>query len=313
MTLSQPTDLNASRSWSELLTPAAMVRIAVVTALLFVAYWGTIRYTLVARWISDGNWSHGWLIPVFSFYFLVTRRDALLRAGVRANYFGAALLVLSLAAYFYFSWRLPMAYPRGLTIVGAIFGLTLLMAGWPVMRIAWFPILFLLFAIPLPSRIYVALTLPLREFASTAAAALMPLVVPGLQTEAQAVVIDYVRPGMPPGTLNVEEACSGMRLMMAFVALGVAMAYVDEKPLWQRIIMVVCCVPVAVFCNTIRVTTTGLLHVLGHEELARGTPHQLLGVATLGLALGLFSLLGYVLGHLFVEDAMEHAGEGGVN
>ncbi len=90
---------------------------------------------------------------------------------------------------------------------------------------------------------------------------------------------------------------------MAFVTLGVAMAYLGDRPTWQRLVMVFACVPIAIFCNTIRVTTTGLFFVYGHEDLARGTPHQLLGFAMLALALGSFSLLGYVLSHLFVEDA----------
>jgi exosortase len=173
------------------------------------------------------------------------------------------------------------------------------------MRIAWLPIAYLLLAVPLPKWLYVDLTLPLRRLASTVAAEVMPLFAPGLQTEAQAVVIDYVMPGMPPGTLNVEEACSGMRLMMAFVALGVAMAYLDPRPLWHRLVMVLACVPVAILCNAIRVTTTGLFFVYGQPDLARGTPHQLLGIGTLGIALVMFAAVRWVLDNLFVEAETE--------
>lgn len=292
----------APRSWSEVLGVATCVRVAVLTALMLAVYWGTVRHTLIARWIGDATWSHCWLIPVFSVYFLATRRDALLRACVRPSYLGAVILGVSLSAYFFFSWQLPMAYPRGLTIIGAIFGLTLLMGGWGVMRIAWFPILFLLFAVPLPDRLYVSLTMPLREFASTAAAMLMPLFAADLQTEAQAVVIDYVRPGMAPGTLNVEEACSGMRSLMIVVAIGVAMTYLEERPPWQRAILVLSCAPVAILCNVIRVTTTGLLYIYGHDELARGIPHLLLGLVMFAIALSLFMIIGTLLDRLFVEE-----------
>ncbi len=308
------------RSWGELVSPAACIRIAVVAALLVLVYWSTIRYTLAARWLNDGNWSHGWLIPAFSLYLLAARREELLRSRPRPNYLGAVVLGLSLAAYFVSAWWAQMAYPQALSMVGAILGLTLLMGGWGVIRVAWFPILFLLFAIPLPRSIYVELTMPLRHLASMAAAAAMPLLAPGLHTEAQTVVIDYVRPGMPAGTLNVEEACSGMRLMMAFVTLGVAMAYLGDRPLWQRIVMVLSCVPVAVLCNSVRVTSTGLLYIFGDTEsnflhsvgieklgdLAKGTAHQLLGILMLVIALGLFALIGYVLSHLFVEGPEEN-------
>lgn len=294
--------MTSPRSWSEVLGVATCVRVAVLVALMLAVYGGTVRHTLISRWIGDATWSHCWLIPVFSLYFLATRREALLRACVRPSYLGAVILGVSLSAYFFFSWQLPMAYPRGLTIVGAIFGLTLLMGGWGVMRIAWFPILFLLFAIPLPDRLYVSLTMPLREFASTAAAMLMPLFAADLQTEAQAVVIDYVRPGMPPGTLNVEEACSGMRSLMIVVAIGVAMTYLEERPPWQRAILVLSCAPVAILCNVIRVTTTGLLYIYGHDELARGVPHLVLGLVMFAIALGLFMIIGTLLDRLFVEE-----------
>ena len=74
-------------------------------------------------------------------------------------------------------------------------------------------------------------------------------------------------------------------------------------------VMVVSCLPVAVFCNALRVTTTGLLIIYGREELARGTSHQLLGIVTLGIALSLFSLIGFVLRHLWiVEEAQPSDG-----
>lgn len=278
-------------------------RIAIVVGLVVLAYWGTIRTQLIGRWSTDGNWSHGFLIPVFSLYFLWMNREKLAACRVQPSYLGLPVLALSLGTYFYSTWVLRMGYPGTLSIVGTIFGVTLLLAGRDVMRVAWFPILFLVLAVPLPSRLYVAATMPLRELSSAAAAAIMPLFVSGLHTDAQAVVIDYMRVGQEPGTLNVEEACSGMRLIMAFVTLGVAMAHLGDRPLWQRLVMVAACLPIAMFCNVVRVTTTGLLFVTGNDEWARGTPHQLLGLLMLVLALGLFSALGWVLANLFVDES----------
>lgn len=296
-----------ARTWGDLFPPTTCLRLAVVSGLLLVAYWSVLRVNLVSRWLNEADWSHGWLIPLFSLYFLVMRRDQLMRVRPAPHYLGAVILAFSLALYFISAWRLRMAYPQAVSIVGAIFGLTLLLGGWSVMRVAWFPIVFLLFAIPFPQRLYVALTIPLRELASTVAAAVMPIFASGLHTEAQAVVIDYVMPGYGTGQLNVDEACSGMRSLMAFVTLGVAVAYVHERPMWQRGILILSCVPIAVFCNTIRVTITGLLYVFNHRDLAQGTPHTLLGVAMFAAALGLYSLIGYVLNHLFIDESNEEA------
>lgn len=292
---------SATEDWLRLISPPARIRIVVVAVLIAAVYWNPVRIHLVGRWLNDGNWSHGWLIPAFSLYLLNAKRDELARCRCKGSYVGAIVLVLSLAMYFAGAWRFRMAYPQALSIVGTIFGTTLLLGGWQVIRVAWFPILFLVLAVPLPDRVYVSLTMPLRQLASSAAAALMPLFVSGLHTDAQAVVIDYVMPGRPPGTLNVEEACSGMRLMMAFITLGVAMSYVGDRPTWQRLIMVMFCLPIAVFCNTIRVTVTGLLFVIGAANWATGLPHQILGIVMLMVALSLFALLGYVLSHLLVD------------
>ena len=287
--------------WRDCLPPMSLARLTVICGLLTFVFWEPVRHTLAARWISDGNWSHGWLIPIFSLYFLYTHRESLMRAVPNPTLWGVPILLVSLGVFFWSAWWARMAYPQALMIVPTIIGLVLLMGGWNVLKVVWFPVVFLALAVPLPHRTYFELTTPLRILASQASAAILPLLIPGLHTNAQAVVIDYIRPGNPPGQLNVEEACSGMRLLMAFVTLGIAIAYLGDRPVWQRVVLVAACLPIALFCNIVRVTTTGYLSISGHRDLAQGTAHQLLGLAMLVLALGLFSLLGYVLSHLFVE------------
>ena len=226
-----------------------------------------------------------------------------MRAVPNPTLLGVPILLFSFAAFFYYAWWARMAYPQAITIIPTMVGLILLLGGWNLLKVVWFPVFFLALAVPLPQRRYFELTTPLRILASKASAAILPWLIPGLHTEAQAVVIDYMVPGRPAGQLNVEEACSGMRLLMAFVTLGIAIAYLGDRPAWQRIVLVAACLPIALFCNIVRVTTTGYLSISGHQDLAQGTAHQLLGLAMLVLALGLFSLLGHVLNHLFVEDA----------
>ncbi len=292
------------RTWGDFFAPVARVQLVVIVALLVLAYWTPIRLHLVHRWLHDGNWSHGPIVPFFSLYFLIAQRERLFAIKPQVNYFGAVLLAGSLAAYFLFAFIFPMAYPQDLTIPGAIAGLVLLFGGWNMLRVTWFPILFLLFALPLPESIYVKITMPLREFASMMSAPILELILPDLEVERQAVVIDFMYKGRM-GQLYIEDACSGMRLTMSFLALGVAMAYLGDRPIWQRVTMIATVVPIAIFCNIIRVTTTGVFTVIGRQEYAQGTPHQLLGIAMLGLALGLFALIGYFLDHLFVDEPDE--------
>ncbi len=295
------------RTWGELIPLPARLQIAIISLLLVAVYRITLTDQVVYRWINDPNWSHGWLVPLFSIYFISTQRTKLAGITPRPSWVGLIALVAAMATYFSFMVVFRYAYPQAISFVIAVFAITLLLAGWRVARIVWFPIAFLVMAIPLPDFYYVKVTMPLRKLASEVAAVLLGML-PNLEVGTSGVTIDYfVRNTAHVGVLNVEEACSGMRLMMAFVTLGLAMAYLGQRPTWQRIVMVLCCIPIALICNIIRVTVTGIIHVYEIKSLASGTPHELLGLAMLPIALGLFALVGWVLRNLFVEEPQEEA------
>lgn len=302
----------ARRGWW---TPAMTIQAIILAAIVSFHYQHTIKY-LVHVWQNNGDWSHGFIIPLFSLYYLYLRRDRmpldLPHGGLLPRLAGALLLVAGFALYARSTLRLQ-TYPQEVSLVITIMGIVLMVCGWPIARWSWFAVGFLLFAMPLPGRLYQQLTMPLRELATVVSAQVLA-VVPDLITEAQGTVVEYSYAGRL-GTLDVEHACSGMRLMVTMTALGVAMAFVNERPLWHRMIMILACIPIAIFCNIIRVTTTGFLIVFGREELARGFWHMMLGLGMLFIAFGLYGGISYVLSHLFEEGEPQPRGvaiEGGV-
>ncbi len=306
-------DLGDCPSLLEIWGKQAFLQVVVLGGLLLITFWNPIRMNLVDRWIHDPDWSHGWLVPLFSLYFLHTHRGRFLSAERQTNYWGLVVMLFFIGAYISSYLLYPINFIRPYYFLGTSMGAVLFIGGWRVFRFAWFPIFFLVFAIPIPENVYVQMTMPLRQLASMVGGSLLPLILPGLHAEVQGVVIEYSYRGGLPGVLNVEQACSGMRLMMAFVTLGVAMAYLGNRPLWQRLVMVLSCVPIAVFCNVIRVTITGVLHIMKDEPLgeawnfdalSRGTPHALLGILMLPIAFGLFALVGWVLSNLYVESSV---------
>jgi len=143
----------------------------------------------------------------------------------------------------------------------------------------------------------------MRCWAATVASALLNLV-PDLDAAANGVLIDVFYKGrsLEPA-LDVAEACSGMRLLLAFMALGVAMAYLHERPLWQRLVLVVSTVPIAILCNIIRVTITGFIYILIHPKYAQGVYHDMLGMAMLPLAFGLYGFLAWFMSNLFIDES----------
>lgn len=297
-----------SRPWWT--TPTAF-QLAVIAGLLAVLYLPVLRW-LYHRWSTDGDWSHGFIIPLFSIYYLMTREEHMPRAVRDPSRYsrpvGAAILLLAFVLYGMSTMgALQIKFFQSISLILSIMGAVIMVCGWPMARWGWFAVAFLLFAVPLPVQAYQDLTMPLREIASTVSGVVLSLI-PDMVAESHGTVVVYDYKGAT-GTLDIERACSGMRLLMTMTALGVAMAFFHERPMWQRLVMILACVPIAVFCNIIRVTTTGFFVVFGREDLARGMWHTLLGLGMLAIAFGLYGAISYVLNHLVVESDVDERKE----
>lgn len=281
------------------------VWLGLIAGLLLVVFRHEVA-RLVRCWSSDPSWSHGFLIPLFSLYFVYQRRSRILAIPARPSAAGCVALVFWIGVYV-FNMVSPSgyAYVRSFAMVMALGSVVWFLGGWGILLATWLPVVYLLLAVPLPDRTIVSLTLPLRFGAARVSAALLDLW-PGVDAVARGAVIDIVHRGrvLEPA-LDVADACSGMHLLMAFVALGVGLAYLHPRPLWHRVVLLVSTIPIAILCNLVRVTVTGFIYVLMDPRYAQGAAHDLLGLAMLPLALGLYGLLAWFMSSLFVEEGQE--------
>jgi len=142
--------------------------------------------------------------------------------------------------------------------------------------------------------------MPMREMASEVAAVVLSAL-PNVDCSALGVVIHGMHGGEVVN-LNVAEACSGMRLLMAFLALGVAMAYLEYRPALHRIILLCSTIPIAMFCNMIRVVITGMIYMYIGPEWAKGELHAALGMVMLVVAFALYGLIAWIMSNMFVEE-----------
>ena len=255
-------------------------------------------------WMSPKE-SHGLLIPLFSLYFVYQERHRLRKLVAKPSYWGLLLIGLSIYGYV-FSFFKGFYYPRQIMMISVIGGVVLLLGGWRTVKIVWLPVVFLVFAMPLPARLYTEITMPMREMASTVAAVLLNAL-PAVNCEASGVIISGTRLGVDIN-LNVAEACSGMRLLLAFVALGVAMAWLEPRPIIHRLVLVCSTVPIAILCNMIRVLVTGLIYIYIGSEYAGGTLHTILGMVMLFVAFALYGGLAWIMMNLFKEEEDEESG-----
>lgn len=289
-------------SWFDLGTVAYLK-----VALLAVLIWWIFRediHSIVSRWINDSGWSHGFLIPLFSLYFLHQNKKQILsvQRWQPSWIVGLGSLLFLLVLYPVNITMLKFMYGKPLIMIATIGAVVLFLGGWKLLKYTWLPVAYLFFAVPLPQQLYFQITNPMRKLAAIVATMILNLV-PGLDASVQGSTIDVLFRGvrLEPG-LDVADACSGIRLLMAFVALGVAMAYLHWRPIWQRLILLASTIPIAIICNIVRVTITGLIYVLWDPQYAQGIYHDMLGMLMLPLAFILYGGLASLMNNLFVDE-----------
>lgn len=213
--------------------------------------------------------------------------------------FATLLVGLGLSAFGIYPGRNDFVWDFGMVMT--LFGVVLLLTGWDVMRIAWFPIAFLVCGIPWPGLVYSWIASPLQRLAATVAVATLNLT--GVVSERSGTKI-FIGDGFlhPVRTLNVAEACAGMRSLMTFISVGAAVAFLSTRPLWQKIVITLSAVPIAILCNVMRVAGQGLLDTYWSHEVSEGFAHQFVGMMMLIPAFFLILGVSWVLDQLFVEE-----------
>jgi exosortase len=253
-----------------------------IVAGLLVVYWQVLT-RLVDAWINDGNYSHGFLIVPLAAYFAWERRARLQAAERRPSVLGLlvfavgiALLLAGLLGAELFVTRISMLF--------AVAGIVVFLYGWRHLRILSFPLLFLLLMIPVPSIIFNQIAFPLQLLASRVGqAAISTANIPVLR-EGNVLVLANT-------SLEVAEACSGIRSLVSLLTLGIVYAYFIDRRLWVRLVIVASTVPVAILTNGARVAGTGIAaHYVG-PEAAQGFFHEFSGWVVFVAAFGLILLI----------------------
>ena len=284
----------------------AQIRAAIIAAAFIATFWNLLDFipplgTLVHAWVHEADWSHGPLIPVFSAYLVYARWDRVRKCRAANTWVGLVILLLGLVGYLWsLTGTLPFGFAKPLCMMMTLLGVIVFLCGLPVLYYIWLPWLFLFFAIPIPQRMYFALTNPLRKLAAEVVSAVLSLV-PGLHIERVGSNLEYAYQASS-GVIGVADACSGMRSTVTLCAIGVAVACMSERPLWHRLVLVLACVPIATFCNFIRVTVTCSLHIFVDPKYATGQYHTMLGLVIMVFAFAIFSGIGWIMNHLFVEE-----------
>jgi len=243
-------------------------------------------YALAEIWRVNDDYSYGFLIPPLAAYFVWEKYPRLRRLPVQGSALGLLLVAFAFALFF-LGLLGGINYTARASFVFLLLGGVLWIGGRACARELAFPILFLLLSVPIPKFAMIQISFPLQIFAAEMAeTTLHALGVPILRT-GNVIHLAYTQ-------LEVAEACSGLRSLLALITTGVVFAYFFGRSTLQRIIVVAAAVPIAILVNAMRVAGTGwLAHTFG-TKTATGFYHTLEGFGMFGLAFALLSLVGFL-------------------
>ena len=250
--------------------PAAMRvwQLSLISGLVAVLYTG-ILVRMAGQWWADPNFSHGIVVPLFSGYLVWLRRKQLASLPLQPVWGGILLLAFALGFLVAGILGAELFLSR-VSLLLVMAGLVLLFLGWNHLRAILFPLAFLLLMIPLPSLVFNQVTLPLQLLASKFATSV-------LQTAGVPVLRDGNVLQLPAMSLEVAEACSGIRSLLSLITLALIYGYLMESRRWVRVALVVIAAPIAVLANALRIVGTGLCVHYWSPDRAQGFFHTFSG------------------------------------
>lgn len=263
--------------------PHALLAAAIVFASTIAAVYARTIAGLVGQWTSSPDDSYGLVLVVVALGVLWKRRAAWTRlAGTSSSAASIVLLVLGLLLYAVGQLGADIFLAR-VSLITILAGTVWFACGTPSMRATTAPFVFLLLAIPLPALVVNAVTLPMQLTASQIAEHT-------LSTAGVAVFRDGNVLQLPSGSLEVAEACSGLRSAISLGAIAVLLAWTESTWL-RRVALVLVSVPIAIVMNGMRITASALALEAWGLEAATGSWHEFTGWVTFVVCVGLLVLM----------------------
>ena len=274
-----------------------------------VKYWcliGVLAIGLVAIYLnslarvssdwSNPQYSHGYLVPIFAIVLLWIRREAFEQFPAWHRWVGVGLITVGILLRVVGTRYVIFAIDN-LSFIPCMMGIFALAGGLRCLRWAGLPIVFLVFMYPLPGFLVDAVLRPLQTLATKASTFLLQTLGVEAFRDGNRIILDNMEMG-------VVDQCSGLRMLTIFIALSSAIAMIlTQRPIWERFILVVSAVPIAILVNVFRITITGVLYSFNVDsELVNHIFHDWAGYLMMPMALGLLFLEMQILQRIVIES-----------
>jgi exosortase len=230
-------------------------------------------------WQRSDEYSSGLLVPFLAAYILWVQREQFASCRIRPSLWGLPLFAAAQAIKFFGLFFMYSSMER-FSIVVSVAGLLLFLMGWDYFRKTFTVILFLCLMLPLPASIHSSLLLPLQSWST--ASAVFCLEVTGYDVIRTGNIID-----INGTTVAVIEACNGLRMIMAFFVIGGFIVLLSKRAKWEKILVFISGVPIALLCNTIRLTVTSIAFTYVKGDYWEKVFHDFGGYAMMPFAIGI--------------------------
>jgi exosortase len=257
--------------------------IVVLTGWLY----STILSHLLLQWRDDSNFSHGFFVPVFSIFVLWRDRARLRSLPRKPSSWGLLIIAFSLGMLVVGVLGAELFLAR-VSLLFLVVGLILVFFGASYFRAMFFPLSVLFLMIPIPTIVFNEITLPLQILASKLAAVALPWL--GVPVLREGNIIN-----LPAMSLEVVDACSGIRSLLSLITLAVIYGYLMTSLKWVRVILAFAAIPIAIVANSLRIVVTGLLVQYWNPNKAEGFFHIFSGWLVFLVAVVMLCLLQQLL------------------
>ena len=263
--------------------------IPLLTIIFITAYHTTLSWMYGRYMSSDSYYSHGFLIPFVTGFFIWQKRKDLREVDIDLSWWGLWVILAAVLIHF-LGTILYIFSISGFSIFFLVIGLSLFIFGIQITRIIIFPLMFLLFMFPVPQAFIGAISFPMKMLVAKTGVDIVSLLGVPIFREGFNITI-------PAGSLLVENPCSGLRSLIAFMALGSVFAYMSDFSFTKKIILFLLSIPIAILSNIVRVPILILISQFWGLEAAAPDSfwHNASGVFVFTIGLCMLYLVGRLL------------------
>lgn len=265
-------------NYKDVLTDKRVMCLSLILLGLAGLYYQVLLH-LAETWAVNDNFSHGYFIPLVSLYMIFSLREPLQQAVIRPCNWGL-LILLSGLALLILATVASLNFMQQSSLIIVLWGIILYLFGYKYAALLFVPIAYLFFMIPIPAILWNKIAFPMQLYSSAITEQIIRMLGVTIYREGNVLYLAET-------TLEVVDACSGLRSLTTMFALSAAVAWFGHYPSWRKWLVFLAAAPIAIFVNMVRLTATALLASRYGEEVAQGFLHEFSGmlVFILGLTL----------------------------